>query len=313
MLGATGHIGSWLVPRLVRDGHEVCAISRGIRAPYCDAAEWSSVARATIDRLAAEQDGTYGARIAALEPEVVIDLICFEVESARQLVDALRGRISLLVHCGTLWVHGIPQHCPYDETAAREPFGDYGIRKAAIERYLLMEAEAGLPAAILHPGHITGPGWTPINPAGNLDVGVFEKIAHGDTVTLPDEGLARLQHVHATDVAQAFALAVTHPARAIGHAFHVAARQPVTMCDYASAVASWFGREASLAFMPWPEWASGVPERDAAITRDHVLHSPCASIEKARSHLGFEPQYTAVDAARESVTWLVENGMLEGR
>ena len=31
VIGATGHIGSYLVPRLVRGGHEVIAMSRGIR------------------------------------------------------------------------------------------------------------------------------------------------------------------------------------------------------------------------------------------------------------------------------------------
>ena len=45
-----------------------------------------------------------------------------------------------------------------------------------------------------------------------------------------------------------------------------------------------------------------VSERDAEITRDHVLHSPHASIEKARIALGFEPQYSAIAAAREAVS-----------
>jgi hypothetical protein len=37
-----------------------------------------------------DADGTFGARIAAWRPDVVIDLICFTAASARQLVDALR-------------------------------------------------------------------------------------------------------------------------------------------------------------------------------------------------------------------------------
>ena len=84
-----------------------------------------------------------------------------------------------LVHCGTLWVHGVPKTRPYDETAVREPIGEYGIRKAEIERMLLEEARAGFPVSILHPGHITGPGWAPINPAGNLDPSVFTRLACG--------------------------------------------------------------------------------------------------------------------------------------
>ncbi|HEY3880184.1 MAG TPA: NAD-dependent epimerase/dehydratase family protein [Trebonia sp.] len=34
VIGATGHIGTYLVPRLVDRGHEVIAISRGARGPY---------------------------------------------------------------------------------------------------------------------------------------------------------------------------------------------------------------------------------------------------------------------------------------
>ena len=82
------------------------------------------------------------------------------------------------------------------------------------------------------------------------------------------------------------------------------------MRNYAVEAAAWFGRDANLAFLPWSEWVTGVSERDAAITHDHVTHSPCASIEKARSRLGLEPKYTAVGAAKEAVGWLVKNGWL---
>jgi nucleoside-diphosphate-sugar epimerase len=267
--------------------------------PYHEAPEWSAVERVTARPFATQrQDGSYGSRIAALAPEVVI---------GSHLLRGAHRRASWSTCCAVgsrcfctaapIWVHGTPRSCPYDETARREPFGDYGIQKAAIERYLLRGGGAnGFPASILHPGHISGPGWAPINPAGNLDLRVFERLARGETLTLPGDGSARLQHVHADDVAQAFMLALSHPAQAIGEAFHVAAREPVTMRDFANQAAEWFGRDAKLACLPWEEWAATVSERDAAITQDHVMHSPCASIEKARSHLGFEPRFSAVDA-----------------
>src|SRR5678815_357724 len=179
------------------------------------------------------------------------DSICFDRASASQLVDALRSRVKHFIHCGTLWVHGVPRTRPYDETAPREPFGEYGIRKAEVERYLMEEAGDGFPATVLHPGHITGPGWTPINPAGNLDVDVFERLSRGEVVALPDDGMSTLQHVHADDVAHAFELAIARPDMSIGEAFHVAARMPVTLRDYAEAVASWSGRRAALESLPW--------------------------------------------------------------
>ena len=77
VIGATGHIGSYLVPRLVGSGHEVIAMSRGLRDPYHASPGWDSVTRVTVDRDAEDTAGTFGARIAALRPEVVIDLVCF--------------------------------------------------------------------------------------------------------------------------------------------------------------------------------------------------------------------------------------------
>ena len=303
VIGATGHIGTWLVPRLVRAGHDVTAVSRGTRAPYHAFDEWQSRRQVILDRGKLEAEGRFGESIAALSPEVVIDLISFDVPSTEQIVDALRDTVSHFIHCGTLWVHGNPHSRPYDETSPREPFGDYGIRKAAIERYLLGQAAEGFPATLLHPGHITGPGWNPINPAGNLDMSVFEKLRDGGVVTLPDDGSATLQHVHADDVARAFELAVEKPGQAIGESFHVAARLPVSMRDYAEEAAKWFAQRARLEYLPWEEWRSTVSERDAALTRDHMQHSPFASIEKASRLLGFEPRYTAVEAAKEAVLW----------
>lgn len=305
VVGATGHIGTWLVPRLVTAGHEVVAVARGSRHPYHESEAWQSVRHVSIDRAQAERDGSFGKTIAALQSDVVVDLICFDPVSAANIVDALRGRVKLFLHCGTLWVHGIPRFRPYDEGAPREPFGEYGIRKAKIERFLLDAARGGFPASVLHPGHITGPGWVPINPTGNLDVAVFERLSRGDRVALPDDGMATLQHVHADDVALAFALAIEQPEAAIGEAFHVAAREPISMRAYAEGVASWFGREADLDFLPWEDWRATVTEKDAALTRDHVMHSPCASIAKAEKRLGFAPRYTALAAARDAVTALL--------
>jgi len=198
-------------------------------------------------------------------------------------------------------VHGVPRSCPYDETTPRNPFGDYGIRKAEIEKYLLGESLSGFPVTIMHPGHITGPGWVAVNPAGNLDRKVFEKLSQGEVVELPDDGLARLQHVHADDVASAFELAIDKPAVSIGESFHVAAREPVTMRSYAESVAEWFGHRANLAYLPLEEWKRNRSQRDVDITLDHLMHSPCASIAKAERVLGFSPRFTAVEAVCDAL------------
>src|SRR6478609_771271 len=98
VIGATGHVGTYLVPRLVRAGHQVVALSRGEREPYRPAPEWRAVERVGVDRDAEDAAGSFGDRIAALDADVVIDMICFTAASAQQLVDALRPTRPLLLH-----------------------------------------------------------------------------------------------------------------------------------------------------------------------------------------------------------------------
>src|SRR5260370_86551 len=159
VIGATGNIGSYLVPRLVRGGDEVIAMSRGVRGLYHASPQWKSVTRVRVDREAQDAEGTFGAQVAALRPDVVIDLVCFTAASARQLVDALRPSRPLLIHCGTIWVHGPALRVPVTEDEPRTAYGEYGTGKAEIEALLHRETLAGgLPAVVLHPGHISGAG-----------------------------------------------------------------------------------------------------------------------------------------------------------
>jgi nucleoside-diphosphate-sugar epimerase len=311
VIGATGHIGTYLVPRLVRAGHDVTALSRGKREPYHSSPEWSGVTSITVDRDAEDADGTFGPRIAALNADVVIDLVCFTADSARQLVDALRPARPLLVHCGTIWVHGPALRVPVTEDEPRTAYGEYGTGKMEIEALLHRETLAGgVPSVILHPGHISGPGWPVITPAGNLDPSVWTTLATGAPLPLPDHGLGVLNHVHADDVAQAFERALTRP-EAIGASFHVVAEQSMTLRGLATGVAAWFGREPSLDFVDWPEFERRVGTEHAAATRDHTFRNLTASIERARHVLGYAPRFTSLDALHEAVRWLAAHGQAD--
>ena len=75
VIGATGHIGTYLVPRLVDGGHEVIAVSRGTRGPYHASPQWDAVTRVTADREAEDAEGRFGDRIAAMRPEAVATIL----------------------------------------------------------------------------------------------------------------------------------------------------------------------------------------------------------------------------------------------
>ncbi len=313
MIGATGHVGSYLVPRLVSAGHQVVAISRGRSAPYHPDPAWDVVERAQLDRERGDADGTFASAVVDLKPDVVIDMVCFTRDSAEQLVEALRGRVQLLLSCGTIWVHGPATAVPVTEDEAREPFGDYGVGKHQIEELLLSEARTpgGLPSAVLHPGHITGPGWRMINPAGNLDLDVWNRLARGDEVLLPNFGLETVHHVHADDVAQGFQLALENPVAASGEGFHLVSDRALTLRGFAAAVAGWFGQKPNLRFEPFDRFAAMTEEQHAQATWEHISRSPSISIDKARRVLGYTPRYTSLEAVAEALDWLARDGQID--
>jgi len=311
VIGGKGHVGTYLVPRLVELGHEVTCVSRGRRSPYFPHAAWADVRQVDLDREELESKGRFAAEIAALAPEAVIDMICFTPESALQLAAGLEGRIQHFLSCGTIWVHGPGVEVPTTEVAPRTPFGEYGVRKAAMEAALLdLARRRGFPATVLHPGHIVGRGWVPLNPAGNFNPEVFAAIARGQTLTLPNLGLETVHHVHADDVAQGFVRALNARQASAGESFHLVSPAALTLRGYAERMFAWFGRRPALAFLPWDEWRRTVREEDALETWEHIAHSPCCSIEKARRLLGYQPRYTSLEAVTESVDWLLANKMI---
>ena len=265
-----------------------------------------------LDRAAEEKAGAFGGHIRDLKPDAVIDMICFTPDSARQLVEALRGQVQHFLLCGTIWIHGPSVAVPTTEEQPRRPFGEYGIQKAAIEAYLLDEARRnGFPAALLHPGHIVGPGWVPLNPAGHFNPEVYARIARGEELALPNLGLETVHHVHADDVAQSFMRALSRWSASAGESFHAVSPQALSLRGYAESLYAWFGREPRLSFLPWEQWRTAVSEQDAGMTWDHIAHSPNCSIAKAQRLIGYQPRYSSLQAVCESVQWLIDHDIIK--
>lgn len=305
IIGGSGHVGTYLVPRLVAAGHAVVNVTRGQRAPYSAHGAWQQVETLQVDREAAEADGSFGERIAALGADVVIDMICFTLASAQHLVDALEGRVQHFLHCGTIWVYGHNTSVPATEDQPLNPVGSYGVQKAEIEQFLLAKARRdGFPATVFRPGHIVGPGWAPLNPAGHFNPAVFGRIARGEELLLPNFGLETVHHVHADDVAQMVERAMASQGAAVGEAFNTVSPQAVNLRGYEEAMYRFFGQAPKLSYLPYAEWAELQAPEEAEATLEHISHSPSHSIAKAQRLLGYQPRYSSIEAVEEAVRWL---------
>ena len=312
VIGGSGHIGTFLVPQLVRSGHQVLNLSRGTSRPFTDDQAWSDVTQIAVDREAEDLAGTFGSRVAALDADVVVDLICFTPASATALVESLRGATGHLIHCGSIWRYGVSHTLPMREDDSSPPFGEYGTQKAAIAAMLAAETEAGgLITTVLQPGHISGPGWMPIGPLGNLDPQVWYAVSAGDEIAVPGLGAELMHHVHAADVAQAFALAVEHRDVAAGQAFNVVAPSALTVRGYLSIAAAWFGQSVHTRSVSWAEYRASTSSEFADTSWEHLSRSQYASIDKARSLLGFNPAMEPQDAILSGIRWLIDHDQLE--
>ncbi|WP_433222475.1 NAD-dependent epimerase/dehydratase family protein [Dactylosporangium sp. CS-047395] len=308
VIGGSGRIGTFLVPRLVAAGHEVLNLSRGQRTAYVDDPAWRDVRAVTADRA----DPAFPALVAGLQADAVVDLICFDLASADALVVALRGSAGHLLHCGSIWRHGPSRRLPVTEANGAPPVGEYGIAKAAIADALKFETRSGgLVTTSLHPGHIVGPGWHPVGPLGNFDPSVWRRLSAGEPLEVPGLGAELLHHVHADDVAQAFALAIADRDAAAGEDFDVVAPSALTVRGFAELAAGWFGQTATLRPVSWEEFRAATDPGPAQTSWEHLMRSHYCSIDKARALLGYAPRYEPEEAVLEAVRWLVDQGQLD--
>jgi nucleoside-diphosphate-sugar epimerase len=309
VIGGSGHVGTYLLPALVLRGHEVVNVSRGVASAYRKHAAWKAIEQVAIDRKVEEAQGKFGARIADLKGDVVVDMISFELEGAQQLVEALRGKIEHYLFCSSIWVYGHATAVPSIETDRTNAIDTYGINKTEIEGWLLQQARRnGFPATSFRPGHIVGEGWVPINPQANANPDVFSRIARGEELALPNLGLEMLHHVHADDVAQWIICAIEQRAASVGEVFNTVSSHALTLRGYAEAMYRWFGHEPRLSFAPFDQWKLALTHSDAESSWGHIMRSSCVSIEKSRQRLGYNPRFASLEAIQESVTALIASG-----
>ncbi|GHT58090.1 hypothetical protein FACS1894109_11660 [Spirochaetia bacterium] len=230
-----------------------------------------------------------------------------------QMYEALKDNVGHYLYCSSIWAHGSAGIVPAPEYLPRFPFEDYGKNKLKTEVWLHDKyRKTHFPETVIMPGHITGPGWNFINPCGNFDTRVFEKIGRGEKIYLPNAGMECLHHVHADDVAQVFMNAIIWRSQALGESFHAVAPAATTMKGIAEKMFLWFGKKANIEFLPWNEWKEVTRDPGfIASTENHVYHSDNYSCEKAQKLINYRPRYTIFEAMCEGVVSMINRGVIK--
>jgi nucleoside-diphosphate-sugar epimerase len=305
LLGGTGQVGRAAARRLLAAGWEVALASRGERpVPQGLDARHVVVDRNDFDALSrAVGDGV----------DVLVDIIPFEPDQARQLLD-LGDRIGSVIAISTGSVYADDQGRTMDEALNDEDFpvfrgpiretqptvppgaATYSTKKSAIEQILLGQNDVR--ATVIRPWAIYGPG-TRFSREWYF---VKRALDGRRAVVLADRGQARFHTTSTENLAELIRLAAERPHHG---AYNCGDPDPPRVLDIARAIADALGHE----------WAEILVDRPSDRRRGEsfvgdtpwsAVRPLVADMTAAELDLRYRAVTTYPKAVKATCEWLVE-------
>jgi len=284
--GASGFIGGVVCAQMIARGDEVTAL---VRRPGSAPPGTASVTGDLADT------ASLHAAAAQARPDCVVHLaaeIASQRDGARLLAANVEGTRNLLDACVAA---GTPRFVFTSTVVTGDAAGrvlteqeplpvqtPYGRSKQEGERMVL---ESGLPAVVLRPSHVYGPG-------GWYAHELVARLRQPGRLAVVGDGANMWDVVHVDDVAQAVLLAAV-PDGPAGRVYHVVDDEPIRYYDFMALTASALGVGPPRRV---PVWLARLLAGRNAV--DAVVRSARSSNERIRAELGFAPRYPT---AREGV------------
>ncbi|KAI9071494.1 hypothetical protein K1719_046537 [Acacia pycnantha] len=291
IMGGTRFIGVFLSRLLVKEGHQVTLFTRG-KAPIAqqlpgesdsDFADFSSkILHLKGDR----QDFEFvKSSLSAEGFDVVYDINGREANEVEPIIDALPN-MEQYIYCSSAGVYLKSDLLPHCETDAVDPKSRH---KGKLETESMLESK-GVNWTSIRPVYIYGP--LNYNP---VEEWFFHRLKAGRPIPIPSSGIQVSQLGHVKDLAKAFVKVLAN-AKASRQVFNISGDKYVTFDGLAKACAKAGG-------FPEPEIIHYNPKdydfgkKKAFPFRDQHFF---ASIEKAKSVLGWEPEFGLVEGLADS-------------
>ncbi|WP_447005112.1 NAD-dependent epimerase/dehydratase family protein [Saccharothrix isguenensis] len=301
--GGAGFIGSTLVDRLLRDGHEVHVVddlSRGKRTAPVDPATADRYSLSQVDITSPELADV----VTGFGPEVVVHLaaqIDVRVSVAEPLLDANKnvlGTVNLAEAARRAGVrkvvfassggsiYGTPDVLPVSETVPINPKSPYAASKVSGEVYLNTYRQLyGLECTHLALANVYGPRQDPHGEAGVVAIFASALLAGRPTKVFGDGGNTR-DYVFVEDVVAAFVAASGEAGG--GRRYNIGTAQQVSDRELHTLVAQ----------------AAGVPdEPEFAPARLGDLRASAIDSSLARAELGWKPEVDIATGVRLTVDY----------
>ena len=209
--GATGFVAGALVPRLVREGHQVVAAghdaARLERFPDAERLLLDLRSPDFAERLPPGLDAiVHLAQANAPFPQGADELFQVNVGSVQRLLEHARQRgVGRFVYASSASVYGGGER-PWRETDPTEGEGYYAATKQAAERLAWAYADV-FPVVTLRLVTPYGPGQR-----NRLVPGLLSRVQEGRPVSLREGGRPRMNPIFVEDVAEVFAQSLQQPA-----------------------------------------------------------------------------------------------------
>jgi len=280
-MGGTRFIGVALVKLLVAQGHEVTVFNRGNRpAP-------AGVRTLVGDRTDAE---VLRARLADEDFDAIFDNTGRELADTQPLVELFRGRLRHFVYVSSAGVYQASDLLPHFEGDATDPQSRHRGKRDT-EAYLEKAfAEDGFPFTAVRPVYIYGP-----DNYNDIEAWFFDRLVRDRPIPIPGPYLTQLGHVE--DLAAAM-VAILGNSQAIGEIYNISDVRYITFAGLAQQCAIAAGRDPQTLSLPSydPTVLNLGKRKGFPLRAQHFI----ASIEKAMSHLDWEPEYDLASGLRTS-------------
>ncbi len=300
VIGGTGHMGSFLVPMLLSEGHEVYVGTRTNTQSFNN----ENFDGAKFIKLNAKSDSDIEA-LKSYNFDTVIDF----PGCAYRVWQILKNDISHLIACGSLWMFGYPNVVPTPEKMQNEClFAGYKQRGAEI---LKMAEESGKCKAVftaIMPPNISGPGKIPIDIYADRSTENHKAHSRGEKVYLPDGPEALISPCDAEDLASLFALAANNRDAAAGEIFNVGSGDAVTFGKLVEIYGEIYGVNIPVERVSWEKFTTEIVTEIGAWW--HFYAHMCPDFSKAERLLGYKPKYGIKATLTRSVEWMKKEGLI---
>lgn len=316
--GANGFAGRHLVTALQERGEKL----RALVSPKGDSA-WLEQHGVTVFRgdirdgsalLAAMQDADAVFHLVA-ETQVwgrMRDSYQLNVIGTEQVCRAaLKAGVGRLVHVSTFTVYKMMTGRPVTEQNAIAPFNEpYSRTKAESDKLVQrMIREEHLPAVILRPGPVLGPG-------DKKNFGRLTDRLRAGKGIIVGSGSNAIPLMYITDLVQALLLALDSKI-AVGQAYNISNDEPLTQQDYLSAIAKEIGVAPPHIHVPYSALYAAAYAAERISTLSGYRIPPIVTrhgvkiiggenricIDKARRELGYAPKVPIREGVRLTAAW----------